>query len=581
MPQDAINLYKLGCELSDLLVGGKINRITMPEKDEIHMQIYSKGKNQKLIISANASSPRLHLTNVVKDNPANPPSFCMLLRKYMQNGEITQLYCEEGERIFHFTVSNKNELSDSVSYTLIVELMARQSNIFFIDTTKKILGVLKQFSLDDAKRATLAGMKYDFLPQDKLNPYNSEEVALGISKFEGGNLPEFINQTFMGFAFSTACEVAKHCVGEDYKDVSQGFNPEKIIEKFIEFIRRETRAVVYKTAGGDVKDYSFTKYQTMQLETAQFDSLNAALDYFYTTKDNAIRINEKSKSLKNVIKNAISRYEKKLKNQRKQIENCADMEKNRIYGELVTSYIYKISYKDAFLECENYYDDMKTIKIPLQKSMSASQNAQNYYKRYAKQKRTFERVSIDMTETENFITTLKDILATLSRITDIKDLDLVREDLYALKILAPPKVKLKAGKQSKKNFSQKAVKKEISPQRYNIKGVEVYMGKSALQNDFVSFRIAKADDVWFHINKYFGSHLVAKVKLDDIPDDVLIICAEIAAYHSDAKTSEKAIVDYTIARNLKKPPHGNLGLCIYHTNYSVVVTPCEHKEYLI
>ncbi|MFI3163997.1 MAG: NFACT RNA binding domain-containing protein [Bacillota bacterium] len=581
MPQDAINLYKLSCELAPLLVGGKINRITMPEKDEIHMQVYSKGKNHKLIISANASSPRLHLTTAVKDNPSNPPSFCMLLRKYMQNGEITSLFCDEGERIFHFTVSNKNELSDNVSFTLIVELMARQSNIFFVDTAGKILGVLKQFSLDDAKRATLAGMKYDFVSQDKLNPYSAEDVGAGIERFESGDFATFINENFMGFAFSTACELAFACFLENFKDVQLGFNKGEITEKFTAFVNSEISAVVYKNANGEVKDFSFLPYETSPLEKIEFASLNEALDYFYTTKDNAIRINEKSKSLKNVIKNAISRYEKKLKNQKKQIEDCADMEKNRIYGELITSYIYKVSYKDEFLECENYYEDMKIIKIPLQKSMSASQNAQNYYKRYAKQKRTVERVSADLSETENFITTLKNILATLSRMTDLKDLDLIREDLYALKVLAPPKVKLKAGKQSKKNFSQKTAKKEISPQRYNIKGVDVYLGKSALQNDFVSFRIAKRDDVWFHINKYFGSHVVAKVKLDEIPDDVLIICAEIAAFHSDAKTSEKAVVDYTIAGNLKKPTHGNIGLAIYHTNYSVVVTPCEHTEYMV
>ncbi len=581
MPQDAINLYKLGCELAPLLVGGKINRITMPEKDEIHMQIYSKGKNHKLIISANASSPRLHLTTAVKDNPANPPSFCMLLRKYMQNGEITSLSCEKGERIFHFTVSNKNELSDNVSFTLIVELMARQSNIFFVDTAGKILGVLKQFSLDDAKRATLAGMKYDFVSQDKLNPYSPEDIAVGIQKFESGDFAKFVNGNFMGFAFSTACELSFACFGGDFKDVQSGFDKDEALEKFTAFVNGGISAVVYKNANGEVKDFSFAPYGTSDLEKIEFSSLNEALDYFYTTKDNAIRINEKSKSLKNVIKNAISRYEKKLKNQKKQIEDCSDMEKNRIYGELITSYIYKISYKDEFLECENYYDDMNTIKIPLQKSMSASQNAQNYYKRYAKQKRTVERVSVDLAETENFITTLKNILATLSRMTDLKDLELIREDLYALKVLAPPKVKLKAGKQSKKNFSQKTAKKEISPQRYNIKGIDVYLGKSALQNDFVSFRIAKRDDVWFHINKYFGSHVVAKVKLEEIPDDVLIICAEIAAFHSDAKTSEKAVVDYTIASNLKKPTHGNLGLAIYHTNYSVVVTPCEHTEYMV
>ncbi|MFI3128853.1 MAG: NFACT RNA binding domain-containing protein [Bacillota bacterium] len=581
MPQDAINLYKLSCELAPLLVGGKINRITMPEKDEIHMQVYSKGKNHKLIISANASSPRLHLTTAVKDNPSNPPSFCMLLRKYMQNGEITSLFCDEGERIFHFTVSNKNELSDNVSFTLIVELMARQSNIFFVDTAGKILGVLKQFSLDDAKRATLAGMKYDFVSQDKLNPYSAEDVRAGVERFESGDFATFINENFMGFAFSTACELAFACFLENFKDVQLGFDKGEITEKFTAFVNAEISAVVYKNANGEVKDFSFLPYETSPLEKIEFASLNEALDYFYTTKDNAIRINEKSKSLKNVIKNAISRYEKKLKNQKKQIEDCADMEKNRIYGELITSYIYKVSYKDEFLECENYYEDMKIIKIPLQKSMSASQNAQNYYKRYAKQKRTVERVSADLSETENFITTLKNILATLSRMTDLKDLDLIREDLYALKVLAPPKVKLKAGKQSKKNFSQKTAKKEISPQRYNIKGVDVYLGKSALQNDFVSFRIAKRDDVWFHINKYFGSHVVAKVKLDEIPDDVLIICAEIAAFHSDAKTSEKAVVDYTIAGNLKKPTHGNIGLAIYHTNYSVVVTPCEHTEYMV
>ncbi len=585
MPQDAINLYKLGCELENLLVGGKINRITMPEKDELHFNIYAKGKNQKLIISASAASPRCHISSVVKDNPIAPPSFCMLLRKYLQNGQIDEISCDEGERIFRFVVSNKNELSDNFSYTLIVELMARQSNIFLVDMQNKIIGVLKQYSLDDAKRGTLAGMKYTLPNQEKINPYSTLATAEKLAEFEGGNFADFILANFSGFGFPTAKELAHFAVGDGFEDISKSdftaLGNDKIADKFTTFLHFDSHACIYFDQNNNVKDFSFCRYETMDMRSEEFNSFNNALDFFYTSKDNAIRINEKTRALKNIIKNAISRYEKKLKNQKKQLEDCSDLDKNRIYGELITSYIYKINQRDEYVVCEDYYNDMKEVKIPLQKQLSPSQNAQNYFKRYSKQKRTFERVSVDVEITESFIQTLKTIAANLARIDDLKDVELVKDDLLSLKIISPKAEKARKNKISKKNYSQKTAKKIISPQRYIVDGIEVYMGKSSLQNDFVSFKIAKGEDVWFHINKYFGAHLVAKAKLEDISDETLVKCAEIAAFYSDAKTSEKAVVDYTLARNLKKPPHGNLGLVIYHTNYSVVVTPNEHAELMV
>ena len=575
MPQDAINLYILTNELHEILSKGKINKVTMPEKDEIHFQIYSRSGGQKLLISTNPSSPRIHLTSVIKGNPLTPPSFCMLLRKYMVNSEIISISIEKGERIIKILTSHKNEMNDTSCTTLVIEIMARQSNMFLLDSQNNILGSLKGVSLEDTERTLLIGSKYQMPKNTRYNPFIPSDVELGFNGYSGENIQNYIFENFMGFAKQTIGEIIFSA--EAPEENLTGEEIQKIKNEMNNFTTVISPHLYFKNK--NVKDFSFKKYSSYNFESEVYTSFNDCLDNFYTTADSQLRINERSRGLRNTLKNAISRYEKKLKSQKAQLIDCENMEKNRIFGELITSNLYKVKRHDDSLVCENYHDNMNEITIKLQKNLSGSQNAQLYFKKYSKQKRTYLRVTDDLSDTENAIQSLKIVQSNLLRTSSISDLDLIKEDLIALGIISKAKLKVKKLKKGQKAPAKKVA--EMKPLRYLIDGVEIYVGKNSLQNEFVSFKIAKNNDLWFHVNKYFGCHLVAKISIENISDELLVKCAEIAAFHSDAKNSEKAVIDYTLAKNLKKPPKGNLGLVIYHTNYSIAVTPNEHIEYIV
>lgn len=561
MPSDALTISYISKELNDILSGGKITKINQPEKDEIVLTVYTRIGTKKLAVSANANVPRCHITERDKANPITAPSFCMLLRKHLVGATIEKVYSPNSDRIIAIELSSKNEMKDTVSLRLFAELISKQSNIILTDCDGKILGSLKKTSLDDekAKRMIMSGIKYSFPENGKIAFDDIRAIEKAITTLNKPYSAKDILELISGYSYQTATYLTKNDTITSENELL------KRIKSLCNF-ENTSPCVGYKK--GKVEDYFVINYDTLQLEYRYFPTLNEAIDTYYSEKDNVLRIKEHGKRLNDIIKHNISRTEKKLTAQMNQLKDSEDLEKDRICGELITTNIYRIPPKASEVTVDNYYEDPITpLTIKLDPSLSPSSNAQNYYRRYNKKKRTIEFVTEQIIESQSHLNMLKSIRSTLNNVTEISELELIENDLIASGVIQKPK-------QSKKKAEVKA-----KPREYLYNGFTIYVGRSSTENEYVTHKLGRGNDVWFHVKKAFGSHVLVKAKQNGpIPDDVYVVAAEIAAYYSEERTSSKVEVDYTDVKNVKKPPNGKLGLVIYNTNYSIICEPKEHKE---
>ncbi len=561
MPGDALTISYISKELNDILSGGKITKINQPEKDEIVLTVYTRIGTKKLAVSANANVPRCHITERDKANPITAPSFCMLLRKHLVGATIEKVYSPNSDRIIALELSSKNEMKDTISLRLFAELISKQSNIILTDCDGKILGSLKKTSLDDekAKRMIMSGIKYSFPENEKIAFDDIATIEKAITTLSKPYTAKDILELVSGYSYQTATYLTRNDTITSENELSER------IRSLCDF-KNASPCVGYKN--GKVEDYFVINYDTLQLEYRYFPTLNEAIDTYYSEKDNVLRIKEHGKRLNDIIKHNISRTEKKLTAQMNQLKDSEDLEKDRICGELITTNIYRIQQKASEVIVDNYYEDpVMPITIKLDPALSPSSNAQNYYRRYNKKKRTIEFVTEQIIESQAHLNMLKSIRSTLNNVTEINELELIENDLIASGVIQKPK-------QSKKKAEVTA-----KPREYLYNGFTIYVGRSSTENEYVTHKLGRGNDVWFHVKKAFGSHVLVKAKQNGpIPDDVYVVAAEIAAYYSDERTSSKVEVDYTEVKNVKKPPNGKLGLVIYNTNYSIICEPKEHKE---
>ncbi len=575
MPQDAITLSYLAKELNNVLKKGKILKITQPESDEIHLQIYSNAGQKKVVLSSNSNSPRCHITNITKQNPQSPPSFCMLLRKHLSNGIINRVTTVEGDRVIIFEVQAKNEMQDNVSISLIVELMSRQSNILLVDQKGIILGLIKSYSFDSMTRKLMTGLKYEVPTQDKFAPTNYDKIREVLENYKEGELAKYILEHVCGLAYSTVSEILLKSIGAiDCNELTDHMK-DSIINGFKcmnNLMDNGDFAPCVSYSKGVPKEYYAVPYAHTALDFVQKESINDAVESYYLEKDAKQRIGEHSKSLSTVLKNTISRNEKKLTAQLNQLEDSKDCETDKIKGELITSNIYKINQGDSEIIVDNYYvEDCPKITIALNKALSPSKNAQNFYKRYSKKKRTIANVEVQIQETRSTLEMLKIIDANLKSITTTEEVALIREDLVNAGIVR--KEPMKKGKKEKV--------KPAAPLEYSFDGFRIFVGRNSTENEFVTHKIGRNKDMWFHAKSNFGAHVILKFENREFTDEAIVLCGEIAGYYAASGTGEKIEVDYTEVKNVSKPPSNKLGLVIYHTNWSMLVDPKQHSELLV
>lgn len=567
MAFDGIVTKQVVLELKGSLVGGKVNKVFEPNKNEIILGIYCNGKNYALNISISSNNYRMNLTTNAKPNPLNAPNFCMLLRKHLVGARITDIYSNCLERIVFINFEAYNELNDLVNKKLVVELMGKHSNVILLNDKNIIIDSLRHLdSFSNSCRDILPAHEYVNPPADKL-----DICKIGLDEFthlmKNDKLSNILPNSFSGisktFILNTLDVLKISDTDYSYEDIAELY---KYIKDIIENLGTDN---VLATSIND-KDY------TMILKShGDIFQTNFFLDDFYSKKENdEVTINYKNNLLKLVL-SALKKITKKVNNINIKLKECENMDTYRIYGELITSNLYRINnnINVDYIEIENYYDNNNLIKIPLDKSISPSYNAKKYFKKYNKLKNTLEIVSKQKVDATKELDYLESIIYELEGATSTSELEEIDIEISENVLF---KNSQKNSNVKKNKINKRKVHDEYEPITYNVDGFTLYVGKNNKQNDYITTKLGKNEDLWFHTKDIRGSHCLLKCNGEKVQEHTIIACAEIAAFHSKAKLSSNVPVDYCFIKNVKKPSGSKPGMVVYTNNKTLYVNPKQN-----
>lgn len=560
MPQDAFTLRYLAEELNLIFAGGKVNRVVQANNDEVVLTIYTGKKTEKLLLSVNPASPRIGVTNIERESPLTAPNFCMLLRKHLISSTVEKIELVGFDRIVKIDFMASAEFFDAVRKTLYVELMGRYSNIILTENGK-ILGGNRGINMfDDGVRPLIVGRPYVFPPtNDKKLPNDNSLIEI----FDKKEMPvfEMITKNVQGIATSTAKEIEKSFfenVGEDYsgKDLAEYLN---------EFLYKSQKNPCVILSDGNVKDVCVFPYELIEGEKKFFEKLTFAEEFYFDQTDKQKKFKSKKERFQSLTSTAIKKVKKRLVAISAKEKDATSAEENRIKGELLISNIYRIKQGETECELLNYYDG-STVKISLDKRLSVSKNAENYYKKYNKQKRTLEALKPQREQAEKELSYLLSVLDEITLAEEIEELFIIGEELE------------NAGLIQKKNINAKKNKKETFCREYDVFGFKVRAGRNNTENDKLTFT-SKPSDIWVHAKDYHSSHVVIEANVE-VPDNVLLVACEICAYYSKGRETGKTEIVYTSKKNVKKPSKSKPGFCVYENFKSIVVNGKKHSEFL-
>ena len=546
-------------ELDSLLAGAKINKITQPATDEIILQVYASGKNYDIALSANAQTARVCPTKRARVNPQVAPNFCMLLRKHLSGATVTRVFQPGYERMVEITLTAKNDFRENVEKKLVCEIMGKYSNVILTENGK-VLGALRTYGGDlSAPRIMLPGVVYTLPPaQDKAEITEKTRVLGAFLNFGGGAADKFISSVVKGVAASTAREAAIGFFGRN--DIPPFADK---AEEFYGFLLSFLDDPIKKpnVCGGD---FYACDYKTVSGEKIFFDSVLEAEEYFFDKKEGE----KESGSQKKAIADKLRAHEKKLTKKLQLLSekelSAADAEEDRIKGELITAYQYLIHAGAEHCELDNYYDGSKT-RIALNPDLSANANAQIYYKKYNKKKKTLAAVLPQKEETERELDYISDLFSSLDLCERKEDFEALAEELR------------QAGLIKEKSEGKKKKELPSMPKTFVSGDFIIKVGKNNLQNDRLTFSAA-GNDTWLHAKGFHSAHVIIFAEGRKVPDDVLLFAAEVCAYHSKARGGDKVPVDYCLKKYVKKPPKAKPGGVIYTDYKTVLVTPASHEE---
>ncbi len=569
MAFDGIAVAGLREELKKNLTGMHITKIAQPEPDELLITCKGNSMQKRLLISANASLPLLYLTDRNKPSPQTAPNFCMLLRKHIGSGRIVSITQPSLERILIFTIQHLDELGDLREKRLIVELMGKHSNIIFCDETDKILDSIKHISAQvSSVREVLPGRTY-FIPEtmQKADP-TLADPAVFLEKIKSAPVPlaKAIYTSFTGISPVIANDVCCRADVDPDRPIEALSSEEenRLAHCFLQTMKKTREKafspVVYEKDGIPVEFSALPLTCYPDCAEKPFDTMSDLLQYFYAAKAAYTRIRQKSADLRHIVTTIYERTVKKYDLQRTQLSDTDKREKYRTYGELLTAYSYQIKEGDRTFVTEDY-NTGKEVTIPLDPTLSPTDNAQRYYARYQKLKRTYEALTTQLQETETEKAHLESILMSLDLAETEADLVPIRAEL------------VESGYLRRKSTDKKA-KVTSRPYHYRSSdGFDLYVGKNNFQNDELTFKIANSKDLWFHAKKMPGSHVILRTGGKEVPDRAYEEAAALAAFYSRGKQSEKVEVDYLQRKDVKKTPGTPPGYVIYYTNYSMTVSP--------
>lgn len=567
MGSDLFALSALARELNDNLQGARIDKIQQPEIDELRFFVRSKGKNQCLVVSCNAGAPRIHLTNSKKVSPQVAPNLCMLLRKYLLSATISDVSIYNFDRIVRIRFDAKTEMRDEAVFYLFVEIMNRYSNIVFTDENLVILDAVKHLPLDvERNHVVLRGVPYSPVSQKKIS-YLTDCFSV-FNDFKGGDLHRFIQDNISGFSGATIEELLLRANINSNVGTFGAIERERLFKTIKDFASVATNTPEIPLCPCIINDKEVYPIEYRSLENSDksnvktLESMSDAYDALITDCDKDIRNKARLKSLATIAKHLRQKVEKNIAIDLQKLAECEDMDKYRLWGELIVNYIYLVKKGDDKLVCVNYYDNSQ-VEIPLDLRLTPSKNSTAYYAKYNKLKRTKEFVSKKLEKDKDLLEYVKSIEDEIANLPYESDTSAIEQELDAL-----------GG--GKKKSSKNKVRKEKAepPYVYFVDGFYIYRGKNNLQNDELTFKIASSNDVWLHLKHEHGSHTIIVTEGRTVPDKVLKIAGEITASTKQAPCE----VDYTERRNVKRKPDGHPGQVIYVNYKTMISEPNPHKN---
>ena len=571
MAFDGVVIANIVRDMKERLLGGRIYKIYQPENDEINLVIKNQGTTYRLMLNASATLPLAYFLSENKTNPQTAPNFCMLLRKHIGNGRIVGIEQPEFERIIVIEIEHLDEMGDLCHKKLITELMGKHSNIIFTEENGRIIDSIKRIGAQiSSVREVLPGYEYVLPPNDKQNPYIvTKEEFFSVILEKPVAIEKAIYTSIIGFSRQIAGELCYEAGidGNFSTDSLAGQNKESLWNAFFNLRQRiengqfEASIVYNNDEPVAFSSVPLTVYEDYTIE--HFEDISDLLHAFYEKKDTYSRMHQKSTDLRRILATAVERTTKKYDIQRKQLKDTEKREKYKVYGELLHTYGYEASPGDKSITVLNYYTN-EEITIPLDETLTPLENANKYFNKYNKLKRTYEASLTLVKESKETLDHLLSLQNSVEMAVSEADLLEIREEMILAGLLKAKITKKGSGKAEKSQ-----------PLHFiSSDGFHMYVGKNNLQNDRLTFKTAGPKDLWFHAKEMPGSHVIVKLEgAEDVPDATYEEAARLAAFYSSGKTSPKVEIDYTRRSNLKKPPQSNPGYVIYHTNYSMIALP--------
>lgn len=567
MAFDGITVAALTKELKETICDGRIAKIAQPESDELLLTIKTKEGQRRLSISASASLPLIYLTNDNKPSPMTAPNFCMLLRKHIGNGRIVDVSQPGLERIIQFRIEHLDELGDLRQKTLVIEIMGKHSNIIFCDEKDQIIDSIKHVPAQmSSVREVLPGRPY-FIPDtmEKQDPLTAADEDFSRAlRGKPMRISKAVYTSFTGISPVVAEEIC-YLAGIDSQMTAFDLTDDMLthlyrqFQYYMEDVRNSAFTPVIYFDGNTPKEFSalpLTHFQN--LEKKEYSSISEVLSTYYATRNALVRIRQKSADLRHIVQTALERNRKKYELQSRQLKDTENRDLYKVYGELINAYGYQLPEGSKELTALNYYTG-EELTIPLDPVKTPQENAQKYFARYNKQKRTYEALTELISETGDEIRYLESVESAL-------DIALYEEDLTQIK------EELSQAGYIRRRQQKKKAKILSRPLHYvSSDGYHMYVGKNNLQNEELTFHFASGNDWWFHAKGVPGSHVILKSGGDEVPDRTFEEAGRLAAYYSKNRGNEKAEIDYIEKKHVKKVNGGRPGFVIYHTNYSLVI----------
>ena len=574
MAFDAFFLKAVLDEIRPVIIGARVEKIHQPSRDSVLVHLRCENGREKLLFAPNPAAPRLHLTKATPENPDQPPMFCMLLRKHLSGARLAAVSQMYMERMAEFVFDCTDEMGYPVQKKLVAELMGKTCNLYLLDPEGRIIDCLRRIGLDESsRRAALPGLMYQkpeaITKKDPLS-LNKEDYVNLLSCPGADVLADRLMDTLGGLSPLVCREAALFAAGDTDARIS-GMQIQPAAERLAEFFRKHLEnptPCYYPQPDGTPKQFAFcpiTQYG-INKQAASFCDL---MDEYYIIRDKKDAMRQKSQSVKKTVTNLTSRISRKLSIQKNELVATYDRERLRQLGDIVTANLHKITKGQTLLQAEDFYDEnMKIIDIPLSVLLSPQQNAAKFYKDYTRMKNAEKELTRQLELGQQELSYLQSVLEELTRAETEAELEEIRQELQAGGYLR--------GDTGKKRMKQA----KSQPMRFeSTDGYPIYVGRNNRQNEELTFRLARKDDLWLHAQKVHGSHVIISCGGTTPPDDTVTQAAQLAAYYAETSGGQNIAVDVTPVKQVKKTPGAKPGMVIYHTYKTVIVNP--YKEIVV